>query len=49
MDPLITAAIADAAADLLAATPAIIVAGLGIGVAFWGAPKLFGLLKRTSK
>lgn len=49
MDPLVITAITDGATDLLAAAPGIIVAGIGVAVVFWGAPKLFGLLKRTAK
>lgn len=45
----VTTAITAGAADLTAETPAIIALGVGIAVIFWGAPKLIGLLKRTSK
>lgn len=48
MDGVVTA-ITTGVADLTDAAPAVIGIGVGIAVLFWGAPKLIGLLKRTSK
>lgn len=49
MDAAVVTAITGASADLVAAAPGVIVAGLAVAVIWWGAPKLFGLLKRTAK
>lgn len=48
MDVAVITAITGASDDLVAAAPGVIVAGLAIAVIWWGAPKLFKLLKRTS-
>lgn len=45
----VVTAITTEVADLTTAAPGIIAVGVGIAVLFWGAPKLIGLLKRTSK
>ncbi|HWH26009.1 MAG TPA: hypothetical protein VNT53_05125 [Pseudolysinimonas sp.] len=48
LDPVVTALTANAA-TLTAAAPAVIAIGLGIGLLFWGGPKLVRLLKNFAK